>query len=193
MKARAVEKARARLKVAEDAVQRMKESDNPMSEFETNWYAFLAAQNSVFSILEQGAKSGGASKGWFDGVKHHRKSDPLLRYLHHARNSDEHSIEGNIERHEMELVSKLPGTKITPGSETKSGQPHIAMTVGQPVDIKVMMPGLRLVAVTDRNVVYAPPNLPRDQQVGDNEPLSAAEACLSHLRRLLAEAERLAG
>ena len=56
------------------------------------WTDFLAAASTIYSKLEQGSKSHPSSLGWFGRMKRERKVDPLLSYIHHARNSDEHGI-----------------------------------------------------------------------------------------------------
>ena len=97
MQRKAVTKARDRLRAAESAFEQMRATKIGSPDFEHAWYAFLVAQNSFYGALEQGAKSG-RSKGWFDSKKHERKTDPLLNYLHHARNADEHSLGASIGR-----------------------------------------------------------------------------------------------
>ncbi|MDP3655546.1 MAG: hypothetical protein Q8R45_01090 [Brevundimonas sp.] len=62
------------------------------AQFRPVWTQYLLALNSVFSKLEQGAKGCGKSEAWYGRQKHLRRKDPLLAYLHHARNSDEHGI-----------------------------------------------------------------------------------------------------
>lgn len=51
------------------------------------------AAGTIYTKLEQGAKGHGKSAGWYGRKKKERKDDPLLRYLHYARNSEEHGIE----------------------------------------------------------------------------------------------------
>lgn len=46
--------------------------------------------------FEQGAKGNSKSVPWFGRKKGERKRDPLLSYLHHARNSSEHGIERTV-------------------------------------------------------------------------------------------------
>src|SRR5207249_4288002 len=60
---------------------------------ELAWSAFIMAASTIYSKLEQGAKSSGKSQGWFGRKKKERRTDALLRYLHFARNSDEHGLE----------------------------------------------------------------------------------------------------
>lgn len=67
-------------------------SNAPSKEREGAWFDFLHAQGTIFSKIEQAAKVSNTSDRWFAAKKAERKSDELLRYLHHARNAQEHSI-----------------------------------------------------------------------------------------------------
>lgn len=57
------------------------------------WVEFLIACGGIYTKLEQGAKGCPKSTYWFGTKKHERRVDPLLVYLHQARNADEHGIE----------------------------------------------------------------------------------------------------
>jgi hypothetical protein len=97
MDAQAVEQAKARLQRADKALYALKIAAN-YDEAEEAWSDFLLAAATIYSKLEQGSKSKGTSAGWFGRKKKERRDDPLLRFLHHARNSDEHGIERVAER-----------------------------------------------------------------------------------------------
>jgi hypothetical protein len=127
-----------------------------MAEFGTAWSDFLLAAGRIFSKLEQGAKISGKSKAWFGPQKHQRQTDPLLAYIHHARNADEHGI-GRI-------------TEVKPGgiSIGSKGSTHIkrmvvgggrieAETSGDPLVITITPATARLIPVTDRGIIYEPP------------------------------------
>ena len=61
-------------------------------EVEREWGRFLNAANRIFSKLEKGSKDHGQAEPWFGRAIHDRRTDQLLRYVHHARNADEHGI-----------------------------------------------------------------------------------------------------
>jgi hypothetical protein len=92
MRKEGVEKARKRLALAYwhlDDVRTAKDYD----EFEAAWYRLLVAGNSVDGILQTAASSDPQSRPWYGGKINLRKKDPLLSYMHQARNSDEHGIQ----------------------------------------------------------------------------------------------------
>jgi hypothetical protein len=93
----AVEQAKARLQRAKKAIQALEAADS-YEAAESAWTDFLLSASTIYSKLEQGSKSNGQSQGWFGRKKKERRDDPLLRYLHFARNSDEHGVELVVER-----------------------------------------------------------------------------------------------
>jgi hypothetical protein len=98
MNPQAIHQAQQRLARASQALETLGAATS-YDEAETAWSDFLLACSTVYSKLEQGAKGVGASEAWFGRQKHIRKKHPVLRYLHFARNSDEHGIERVTERH----------------------------------------------------------------------------------------------
>lgn len=97
MDTNAIDQAKARLRKAEKSLELLKAAE-AYDEAEEAWSDFLLATSTIYSKLEQGSKSKGTSAGWFGRKKKERKDDPLLHYLHQARNSDEHGIERVAER-----------------------------------------------------------------------------------------------
>ena len=94
MDAKALEMAREEFKRARSAAERTVTGEGHAALAE-QWSLFLVYANRVFTKLGNGVK-GGPAKGWWDGVKHTRKEDELLRYILHARNADEHGVERRV-------------------------------------------------------------------------------------------------
>jgi hypothetical protein len=92
MNADAIDQAKSRLSRAEKALAALSAA-KAIEEAEAAWTDFLIAAATIYSKLEQGAKGSGRCEGWFGQKKKARKDDQLLRYLHFARNSNEHGIE----------------------------------------------------------------------------------------------------
>tara|TARA_E500000305_G_scaffold88488_1_gene75229 strand:- start:480 stop:1046 length:567 start_codon:yes stop_codon:yes gene_type:complete len=88
----ALKRAGIRLERAKKALVDFEAADNYQAA-EQAWTDFLLAASSFFSQIEQGVKGYPRSEAWFGRTKHQRKKDPVLRYLHFARNADEHGIE----------------------------------------------------------------------------------------------------
>jgi hypothetical protein len=90
------------------SLKELKETKDPAI-IETLWENFLIAANGIYSKLERGAKTNGKSKAWYGRKKHERKNDPLLSYLHHARNAAEHGIQRITSR---TSTRSLPRTSV---------------------------------------------------------------------------------
>ena len=106
MNLQAVEQAKIRLAKAEKTFDAMR-SSTTLEDMEEAWTDFLIAVSAIYSKLEQGAKGNSKSEGWFGRKKRERRKDPLLKYLHAARNSNEHGIERIVE-------STCPYQKLRP-------------------------------------------------------------------------------
>src|SRR5262249_41256727 len=152
----AIKEARAGVAKAEASLAAMRGAKS-YAEFRAGWSDFLLAGGRVYTKLEQGAKSNNKSAAWFGKQKHERRTDPLLSYIWHARNADEHGL--------AEITEHTPGG-IGIGS---TGQTHIkSMAIsgrkithldatGSPLVVTITPDRVRLMQVIDRGVAYNPP------------------------------------
>ncbi|MBW9332467.1 hypothetical protein FEE59_02970 [Herbaspirillum sp. RU 5E] len=108
----ALRQAWERLHKAKALIPAMSPEKSPAM-IESAWIEFLAAAMTIYNKLEKGSKTNGKSEAWFGRMKHERKSDPLLSYLHHARNADEHGIIRIATPHTGGFSTQGPGTSIT--------------------------------------------------------------------------------
>lgn len=187
MEVAALRKASDRLRAAENAFEQMRATKIGSPDFDHCWYAFLVAQNSFFSALEQGSKQG-ASKGWFDRIKSERKADALLCYLQQARHSDEHSLRPTIAKTQPAVqVNEPHSATINP----VTGKPHLKLVVGVEVKGQIALPVETLLPVTNRGKTYEPPKTHMGQPLETTYPMKVADLCVQYLRRILTEAEGL--
>ncbi len=190
MKPEAIAQARERLKKAETAVTRLKDARN-FDAAESAWLDFLLAASSIYSKLEKGAKSGGKSEAWFGRMKHERKNDELLSYIHHARNADEHGIEQITARNPGYFAIKgdvILNGGIGPG-QTLRVQP-INATPEKPFSIEWQNPHLKLVPVTDDRFgdTFQPPTRHKGKALPNDSLGTVASLGLDYLRALVAAA-----
>lgn len=195
---RAIQQARSRLEKAKSAVERMN-SSTPLrgAEFEDAWLTFVMSAGAVYSKLEQGAKSNGQSSAWFGRMKHVRKTDPLLRYIHHARNAEEHSIDASTRtvRQRVPVPVSTDQYEVAK-SEQKIGHGESALRILKaPEDGKlriktklVSMAGIQLQRVKDRGEYFDPPTSHLDAPLADRSPKGVAEAAVSYLTTLIGDA-----
>src|SRR5271166_5344227 len=190
----AIEHARHRLDKANTAIARLRASTN-FPEAEAAWSDFLMAANAVYSKLEQGAKSIGRSEAWFGRKKGERKSDPLLSYLHHARNSDEHSIEPITQRNSGGWALKSGGADSSFQMNGTIGPSMSSLRItpisGAPPFMEIILPHLQLIAVNDSRFkdTFHPPTEHLGERLLDVSPLNIASLFVVYLQSIIAEAE----
>jgi hypothetical protein len=193
-----VEQAKTKLRKAEKAFDALKAADS-YETAEEAWSDFLQAASTIYSKLEQGSKSKGTSAGWYGRKKKERKDDQLLRYLHYARNSDEHGIErvaargGNqrdaITNHPLKFNERREYT-IAEVRDPKTGEV-------KHTNLKAWLygPSLVMIRVHDRrfNDHCDPPteHLGNKIDLDDNSLVGIAKLGVAYLKALVAEAESL--
>jgi hypothetical protein len=197
MDKQAVEHANGRLRKAEKALEALKNADS-YETAEEAWSDFLLAASTIYSKLEQGSKSKGTSAGWFGRKKKERKDDPVLRYLHHARNSDEHGIERVAERGGN---AKDPFGKKLKFNERReyvigtSRDPKTGEITVHNMKAYLYGPSLQMIRVHDRR--FGDHCDPPTQHLGhpidldDNSLVGVATLGLAYLKTLMVEAETL--
>jgi hypothetical protein len=184
MKQQSVTAAETELARAIQKCEILKDARN-FDEIATHWVEFLVAANRIYTKLEQGAKDG-SSKGWFDTKKNLRRADPLLSYLQHARNADEHGIEQVQTRHPVSMALDTDEGRLeipmTPGTHTISFS-------GSPPKMAWLPPSVRVVPVIDRGKSYASPSSHLGQRIDDTGLLDIASLAVQYLKTLVAEAQ----
>ncbi len=195
MKAEAITKARSRLTRAKEAIAVLHTPEG-QDRFEADWTDFLLASNTVYTVLEQGAKATPQSRQWFGRKKLERRRDPLLQYLHQARNADEHGLEATYDCTNQTLdVTFPPGhapktttIKLDDGTEITADVP--ANSEGMLIEVRLF----HLVTVRDSRygTAYDPPaeHLGLPLEHGTN-PLFVADLALDYLDALIDEAGKL--
>jgi hypothetical protein len=211
LKYSAISQAHERLNRAQDALQAMERANN-FYDVQQAWTDFLTAANTIYSKLQEGAKGCGKSEPWFGRQLHARRSDPLLRYIHFARNADEHGIAPITAVH-LGSVSVAPealqrggtlkfirtvGTEI---GEDGKPRPMVKFTVennlgpasGPKPKVYIQQPHVRLISVHDSRfgVSCDPPQEHLGEPLPDQSPQTVANLALIALSRMITEAYEL--
>ncbi len=192
MNPHAVAQARERLARAHEAADALRN----IKTYEDAWRAwgdFLMAASSVYSKLEQGAKANGKSSAWFGRVKRLRKTDQLLSYLHHARNTEEHGIEDSLSLKAPKLERIALDAEVDP---TKHEKKFILRGKNQKAAaaLKVtIQPGLQLIAVTDDRYsdTFLVPSMHLGKQLTNMSVADLVDLSLVYLDSLVVEATAL--
>jgi hypothetical protein len=156
------------------------------------WSDFLLASAGIYSKLEQGVKGCGTSEGWFGRKKHDRKKDELLRYIHHARNTDEHGLSGTTLRRASFKGVNIQSVGVRLGID---GEPIFDAQGGKDATVEITQATV-LKAVKDER--YGDTFMPPTQHLGQPVPggplpdaVTVAKLGLAYLERLVSEASQL--
>jgi hypothetical protein len=197
MKPHALELAAERLDMAEVEIFVI-ERASTYKEFRIAWTKFLLALNATYSKLEQGSKGGGKSEGWWGRLKNRRRTDPLLQYLHQARNTDEHGIVpvSKLVPQQIGIGSIKPGVNNMEFGSINISEKGIFLgpnSKGEIPDVTIYPPYAELVTVIDtkHNNVYEPPTVHLQKTLEDTSPLGVARAGLNFLKSALEDARTL--
>lgn len=170
-----------------------------LDETEEAWTDFLIAVSTIYAKLEQGAKGHPRSEGWFGRKKRERKDDPLLRYLHYARNSNEHGIERVVQPTGPNM-NGMTGEKLRVNERVPVTFEHIDRVTMQPSGLKgkgvFAGPTLKPIRAHDRRFGdYCDPPVEHLGSVIEFADFadSLGVAALPYLRLLVADAEALTG
>jgi cytochrome P450 len=159
----AVTKARSRLRAAKRAVETLSACED-YDTFADTWYTFLVAAKSIYTVLEQGAKTSAQSRQWFGAKSTERRKDPLLQYLYQARDDDEHGVKPVVE-HVSEVLAlgiHKPGYSTSfriDGTIGQGGTIQATSLDGKPVLVWYAAAHTRLIRVHGRDrKPYDPPH-----------------------------------
>jgi hypothetical protein len=179
--------ARKELRVAHAALERMKRAST-FTEFEAAWQDALTRIERAWNKM-RGAFADSAYEPWRGNHASLRKTDPLLRYVSHARDAEEHTV--------ADTLSHEPGTiAINPASGHSLHIDELAMAGGvmslkSPQAIKVtIQPGrASLLPATTRGVTYQPPTEHCGRPLERTDPVYIAERAIEYYEQLLADSE----
>jgi len=190
MDPRAIEKAKEHLAIARRAYAEMAAATN-LADVAQGWSSLLTESQRFFSKLDAGAS--GRSTSWSGRIKHERKTDELLQYVHQARHADEHGLD--------DITEKKPGgVKIAVGGEgvhidrleIRGGRIVEAKFIGKPPTIEVIPAEVILKPVVNRGLAFAPPTSHRKKPFNKTTPLSVGNALIEYMDEKLVEACKFA-
>lgn len=182
MNKQALERARAHGREARRAADFLKTATD-IEEATRAWKTLLIEGHRVFSKLSAGANGYGRTVPWIGGLKRDRKKDELLRYMHQARNADEHGI--------AEVVIDAPPTfSIFPIDPTipayisymRHDGNSIAYCEGaKNAGIVQTCRRLELIAVVNGGVTYQPPRSHQGEPWVELAPARVAAAFMVYI------------
>ena len=168
--------------------------------YEAAWSLFLSQAGKFYAKLEQGSKPCGQSQAWFGQRKRERREDPLLSYIQHARNSDEHSLDLITGRSADGVEIKFPESsevrvsawvRLREDGKLDIANPTVSASGGDVISVLEANPRLVLLPVDDRGVRYQPPALHLGKSIYDDSPVGIASLAATYFEAMLAEASQL--
>lgn len=188
MDEKAIDAARLQLERARKSMTALKASKD-FSEVENHWADFLVAAGRAFTKLEQGSKKSGKSQAWWGRILHKRRNEPLLCYLWHARNVDEHTLQQVTQRHPGGTSAIAPtehDLKMLRRAVGIENTPHTVIGV-----YKFSLPQVMLVDVVDKGVRYSAPAGNPGSELTKMTPTQAGDIAIVFIEIMLKEATEL--
>ncbi len=158
--------------------------------FDAAWRSYLNSLGKVWVKAERACHDIPRFQPWQGRYKSIQKADPLLRYLKHARDADQHTLE--------EITELQPGSKSFGPAE--HGNWHIEKLVltgpdaevteyrgNQPMLVKVSPPKPILRPFVNLGARYEVPTRHLDKDLEELDPISIAEAGIAFYSEFLTE------
>ena len=183
----AMGRAKGELRAAGLAVEQMRAAKT-FGDFEISWQNFLTTVEKLWTKLLKAVRDEKGFQQWHMPYTSQRKTDPLLLYIAHARDVDQHTIE--------ELLGVRPGPveyrnlTFGPGSLSimSNGDIHHDGRTSISGTVIRHPPRVALLPVTNRGIVYPVPSTHLGTPC-NREPLAVAEAALAFYARMVTDAE----
>jgi hypothetical protein len=154
-----------------------KEDKNLLMEFKSNWLNFLIYLERVWNKSEEEYTKFPNFQPWQGKYIRERKKDSLLKYLKHARDTDQHSIQPitTEKGYEVEIIS--PSNRFT----FKEGE-----SIRIEVDLKE--PRIENESFINRDGHYEPPIEHLGKKISNpNDPIEIAELGFQYYEEYLKE------
>ncbi|WP_312921072.1 hypothetical protein [Stutzerimonas nitrititolerans] len=183
--------AKRELITAQRAIERMREAAS-IEDLEDDWRVYLAAIEKCWIKVERACQHARSSfQPWQGKYANERKKNALLRYLKHARNSDQHSIQeclGKKEASSSMYVEGGPGVTYIEHLEIRNGQ-LVEYRGNKPLIIENLPNRVELLPVKDSNKWYNPPKEFNDIKLLWPSPLDVAVLGLEFYENFVQAAE----
>jgi len=185
---KAVSAAHKEFQQAAESLESLKASVD-FASAEKHWVAFLGSAHRLFTKLEAGSKTSFKSKAWWGTQVRAWKEDSLLRYVRHARNVNDHTLQEIAQ----EVGSSTKWVQPTPEETANLSQAmNERNTAFAPIGmIEVVWAHVRVIEIIDRGTRYPPPWMHLGRPVFNITPANIGGLALEYMRSMLERAEEL--
>lgn len=181
MKASAIKKAKRRYRHATDSLLVFSDLAKGVAvdDCEQAWFQFLVTLISIPEILKTGSREDARSRQWFSAKERLIRTDPLLRYLFHARAVDFHGDERLLR---LVTTAGIPA-EVDHGFDRPKGNPSLNLMI--PKDVHYLRIWYEPLPVRDRHGnVFNPPTA-----LFSRSPTGMGRVALDFYKSLITEAE----
>lgn len=178
------------LNAAERALESMKKAKS-FEDFEDAWKVYLSSIEKCWKKTERVCQSDRSKfQPWQGKYINLRKKDMLLKYIKHARNVDQHSIQ--------EIVEHIPGKysfsiqeDVFIKSLKTDGDGRVSEYIGTaPPIITDTPPRIELLRIKNRGKWYNPLTQHLGDKLVSNDPITVSEKGLEFYKNFLDDAEK---
>ena len=184
--------AKRELIAAEKAIERMTKSDS-IEDLEDEWKNYLNAIEKCWVKTERSCQHvRNKFQPWQGNFAKERKKDPLLKYIKHARNSDQHTIQESMEKKDASssmYVEGGPGVTHIEQLEIKNGK-LVEYKGNKPLIIENLPNRVELLRVKDGNKTYNPPKSHKEIKLLWPAPVDVAVLGLEYYRDFVGQVEQ---
>ncbi len=178
------------LKIAKRAIENMKNAPN-FETLEDEWRIYLNAIEKSWVKVERVCSPVHTKfQPWQGFYTKQRKKDPLLKYLKHARNSDQHSIQESMNTKSASRSMYIEGGDSVHIDKLSIKNGNVTEYKGnKPLIIEDLPHRIELAPITDSGKLYQPPKVHLTKKILWSAPINVAELGLNYYLNFLAKVE----
>lgn len=182
--------AKRELRTAEKAIERMTEAEN-LEDLEDEWKIYLNAIEKVWVKTERACQHvRNKFQPWQGAFARERNKDALLKYIKHARNSDQHAIEETMDQKNASSSMYIEGGEDVYIDSLKIDNGKLIEYRGsKPLTIENLPNRIELLRVKDSNKWYNPPKSHKQVKLHWPAPVDVAILGLEYYSDFVKQAE----
>ena len=178
------------LKTAKHAIENMKNAQD-FETLEDEWRIYLNAIEKSWVKAERVCSIYTKFQPWQGFYTKQRKKDPLLKYLKHARNSDQHSIQESMNIKPASRSIYIEGGNSVHIDKLTIKNGNVAEYKGnKPLIIEDFPHRIELAPIVDSGKLYQPPKVHLTKKILWSAPIDVAELGLDYYLNFLAKIEK---